>query len=64
MGLALPWLYPSESQPEMQGIRDKAAAPSDVGGGAVDGLEDGGVTTDVARGREAETTDQTGACFW
>lgn len=32
-----------------------------VGGGTVDGLEDGALVTDVARGGETETTDQTGA---
>lgn len=34
---------------------------SNIGGGAVDGLEDGALITDVAGGGETETTDETGA---
>lgn len=34
---------------------------SDVRGGTVHGLEDGALVTDVSRGSETETTDQTGA---
>lgn len=37
------------------------ALAGNVGGGAVDGLEDGALVTNVARGGEAETTNQTGA---
>ena len=33
----------------------------DVGGGTVDGLEDGALVADVAGGRQAEAADQTGA---
>lgn len=34
---------------------------SNIGGGAVDGLEDGALITDVAGGGETETTNETGA---
>jgi hypothetical protein len=34
---------------------------SNVGSGAVDRLEDGRVLSDVAGGRESESTDETGA---
>lgn len=34
---------------------------SNIGGGAVDGLEDGALITDVAGGGKTETTDETGA---
>ena len=34
---------------------------SDVGGGSVNGLEDGGVSSDVSGGGESESTDESGA---
>ena len=37
------------------------ALAGNIGGGAVDGLEDGALVTNVTRGGETETTDQTGA---
>lgn len=37
------------------------ALAGDIGGGAVDGLEDGALVTNVTGGGETETTDQTGA---
>lgn len=37
------------------------ALAGNVGGGTVDGLEDGALVTDVARGGEAQTADETGA---
>ena len=46
---------------EQEGGGVSQGLASDVGGGAVDGLEDGALVTDVAGGREAETADQTGA---
>lgn len=37
------------------------ALAGNIGGGAVDGLEDGALVTNVTGGGETETTDQTGA---
>ena len=42
-----------------QGIGDALAG--DVGGGAVDGFEDGGVVTHVGAGHDAQPTDEAGA---
>ena len=44
---------------ESGGVSETLA--SNIGGGAVDGLEDGALITDVAGGGETETTDETGA---
>ena len=45
---------------EESGRVGKALA-SNIGSGTVDGLEDGALVTDVARGGQTKTTDQTGA---
>lgn len=46
---------------EQQGSGVGKALASNVGGGTVDGLEDGALVTDVAGRSQAETTDETGA---
>lgn len=46
---------------EEQSGRVGEALASDIGGGAVDGLEDGALVADVAGGRQAETANETGA---
>ena len=44
-----------------QGSGVGEALAGNVGGGAVDGLEDGALVANVARGRQAETADEAGA---
>lgn len=46
---------------EQQGGGVGKALAGDIRGGAVDGLEDGALVTDVAGGGQAETTDEAGA---
>lgn len=46
---------------EQEGGRVGLALASDIGGGTVDGLEDGGGISDVAGRCEAESTDEAGA---
>lgn len=46
---------------EQQGGGVGLALASNIGGGTVDGLEDGALVTNVARGGETQTTDQTSA---
>lgn len=46
---------------EQQGGRVRLLLARDVGGGAVDGLEDGDLVAHVARGGEAEAADEAGA---
>lgn len=46
---------------EQQGGGVGEALAGNVGGGTVDGLEDGALVTDVAGGGQAETADETGA---
>ena len=46
---------------EMHSCGVGEALASNIGGGAVDGLEDGALVTNVTGGGETETTDQTGA---
>lgn len=46
---------------EQQGGGVGEALASDIGGGAVDGLEDGALVADVARGGQAQAADEAGA---